>query len=131
MQHVPMPFRSRNPGGGLPFVHPLAMTDVPLRPPVPMDDRHHRSLPSPPASPYDIDPRMDPRNPSAMSAPFDPRICMEGPDYFSPMGPLGRPPLGPFLPPGFDPDTMGGSPQHIDELVRRSEHTMQAVAING
>ena len=95
---------------------------TPLRPPIPMpmDEHLQRSMP---ASPYD----MDPRDPRVMSAPFESKMGMVGPDYFSAMG-LG--PRGPRadgvrlqgspFPPGFEPETMMGThQQYIDEMVRR------------
>ncbi|KAF2872203.1 hypothetical protein BDV95DRAFT_606757 [Massariosphaeria phaeospora] len=91
-----------------------------------MDDMH-RSLPT---SPYDMDHR-DPRDPRVMSASFESRLGMDGPDYFSAMGmgPVGgRSHSGPFPPPGFDPDMMmGNNQQNIDELVRKSNLIVQLV----
>ena len=70
-----------------------------------------------------LDPRIDTRDPRLMSAPFDTRLDMDGPDYFSPMGPMGYRSSGGSCPlPGLEQEfTMGlGSSQHsVDELVRR------------
>lgn len=97
------------------------MSSIPMRPsmPIPMDEHLHRSMPTPP-SPYD----MDQRDSRVMSPPFETRLGLEGPEYFSAMGAAG--PFGPRyhqgvpFPPGLEPEAMmGGHPQYIDELVRR------------
>lgn len=64
---------------------------------------------------------MDPR---MMTAPFESRLEMDGPDYFSAMGigPFGSRAHGGPFPPGFDPETMmgmGGAQHYVDDVVRR------------
>jgi hypothetical protein len=88
---------------------------------MPLDEQLHRAMPG---SPFV---EMGPRDPRVMSAPFDSRMGMDAPDYFSAMGspPMGtgafgsRPQRSSF-PPGFEPDAMMSGPeQYVDELVRR------------
>jgi hypothetical protein len=89
--------------------------------PMPMDEQLHRAMPGSPSV------EIDPRDPRVMSAPFDLRLGMDAPDYFSAMGapPMGRGAFGPrqqrnLFPPGFEPDAMMSGPeQYVDELVRR------------
>lgn len=83
---------------------------------MPMDDMY-RALPT---SPYDMDPR-DHRSPCSMNGPFEPRLGMEAPDYFSAvsMGPFGTRGRGLF-PSGLEAEMyMANNQQQIDDLVRR------------
>ncbi|KAF2735033.1 hypothetical protein EJ04DRAFT_222016 [Polyplosphaeria fusca] len=110
-------------------------TNMPLRPPMPMDDMHR-------TMPFDMD--RDPRDPRIMSAPIDAcRMGMDGSDYFGAMG-MGmgmgmgmtpshhRFPDSPYLPPGSDSDMVGVgmgiySDQHADEQVRSTNLLVQVV----
>ncbi|KAF2263759.1 hypothetical protein CC78DRAFT_581143 [Lojkania enalia] len=91
----------------------------PFRPHFP--DGMHPLLPT---SLFNIDPR-DPRSMSFASN----RLGMEGPDYIGVvgMGPFGDRSQGStFMPPEFEPEMMSNQ-QQIDELVRKTNLTVQLV----